>query len=106
METICLIKKEFDDLPEYSTSNPTGTTIGKVWKRKSYVFKIKGKGDKIFSCGYLPSNVELIEVEWFHCQYLKSKEPGYIDIKLKQILIVGTRNVDKVIQRFNERKII
>lgn len=27
-------KREFDGLLEYSTTMPTGTTIGKVWKRE------------------------------------------------------------------------
>ena len=30
-----LTQREFDCLPEYSTTVPTGTTIGKRWKRRS-----------------------------------------------------------------------
>jgi hypothetical protein len=32
-ETFTLTRKEFDDLLEYSCTLPTGTTIGKRWKR-------------------------------------------------------------------------
>jgi hypothetical protein len=32
-EDVTLTRAEFDALPEYSTSIPTGTTIGKRWKR-------------------------------------------------------------------------
>lgn len=33
---ICMTQQEFDDLPEYSATLPTGTTPGKRWKRKIY----------------------------------------------------------------------
>jgi len=32
METVILSKEEFDDMPEYSCTLPSGTTLGKVWK--------------------------------------------------------------------------
>ena len=32
--TVRLTRREFDELPEYSASVPTGTTIGKRWKRR------------------------------------------------------------------------
>jgi len=33
-DTYVLTREEFDALPEYSCSIPTGTTIGKEWKRR------------------------------------------------------------------------
>lgn len=33
--TYVLTQKEFDALPEYSCSIPTGQSIGKEWKRKN-----------------------------------------------------------------------
>lgn len=33
MGTVALSRPEFDELPEYSCTLPTGTTIGKRWKR-------------------------------------------------------------------------
>lgn len=35
--TLSLTQRELDALPEYSTSLPTGTTIGKMWKRNLLV---------------------------------------------------------------------
>lgn len=35
MNTVPLTKQEFDALPDYSCSLPTGTTIGKQWKRRN-----------------------------------------------------------------------
>lgn len=33
-KTALVTPKQFEQLKEYSTSVPTGTTIGKVWKRR------------------------------------------------------------------------
>lgn len=32
-DTAIVSRRDFDRLPEYSTSNPTGVYVGKVWKR-------------------------------------------------------------------------
>jgi hypothetical protein len=63
METIGLSRKEFDALPEYSFSNPTGTIIGKRWKRRS-------------------------EDRWFFCEYTRSNDPEYVLVKIKAIIIL------------------
>ncbi len=34
LPTITLSQSQFEELPEYSMSYPTGTTYGKKWKRK------------------------------------------------------------------------
>lgn len=34
MDCITITQREFDELPEYSCTIPTGTTIGKKWKRR------------------------------------------------------------------------
>jgi len=64
METIGLSRKEFDALPEYSLSNPTGVIIGKQWKRKS-------------------------EDKWFLCEYVHAPGDRYHAlIKIKSIIIL------------------
>jgi hypothetical protein len=63
MDITLLTQKEFDALPEYSRSNPTGTTVGKKWKRK-------------------------VKDSWYLCEYIPCDEIGYIDILLKLIAIV------------------
>ena len=101
MKDIYLTQKEFDDLLEYSTSQPTGVILGKVWKSKSYIFK-SPKG-KIYNAGWLPPDVELMEVRWYHCQYVKSAKEGYMDTKMRDLEVVGELEIDKTIQKFKDR---
>lgn len=103
MDIIHLTQKKFDDLPEYSISQPTGVVVGKTWKRRNYVFKAK---NRTYNAGYLPPGVELIEERWFHCQYVESEKPGYVDTETKRIKIIGAMEIDKIIARFNERTAI
>jgi len=43
MNTVSLTKSEFEKLPDYSCSLPTGATIGKQWKRRNdYYDESKG----------------------------------------------------------------
>jgi hypothetical protein len=57
---IWLTQREVDDLPEYSSSYPTGTTIGKRWKR------------------------QLNDGTWLICEYVKHQtDPN-------SVLIIGT----------------
>jgi len=39
METVYLTKRELDGLAEYSCTVPTGTTIGKRWKRNDNAYR-------------------------------------------------------------------
>ena len=61
-EVELMSQAEFDELLEYSTSLPTGTTIGKRWKRK-------------------------MKDGWFLGEYVPGGEPGHINIKWKRIRI-------------------
>lgn len=60
---IALTQEAFNKLMEYSTTNPTGTTIGKQWKRH------KG-GD-----------------EWLMCEYIPHSDPNLVGISYKKIVI-------------------
>ncbi|MBW8001732.1 MAG: hypothetical protein FVQ80_06880 [Planctomycetes bacterium] len=97
---VYLTKEEFDDLLEYSMSVPTGTTIGKKWKRHVYSFEAHGQK---FSAYYVPKNCTLISDTWLLGTYAKSKKPGYVDITWKDIEVVGELEIDKVIRRFEDR---
>ena len=101
METIYLTQKEFDDLLEYSISQPTGVILGKVWKSRNYIFK-SPKG-KIYNAGWLPPDAELIEERWYHCRYVKSAKEGYMDTEMRQIVIAGELEIDKTIKKFEDR---
>lgn len=101
MKTKLVTQKEFDTLLEYSTSIPTGVTIGKTWKRHNYVFKVNGK---TFNGGWLPGNAKLVEERWFHCEYVPSVEKGHAEVKLRPLEIVGDLEIDKMIHAFMQRR--
>ena len=68
IETVHLTQKQFDNLLEYSLTNPTGVTIGKQWKRR--------RGDN-----------------WYLCEYVKSEQEGYADVVTRLIVIPSTFNI-------------
>ena len=68
IETVHLTQKQFDNLLEYSLTNPTGVTIGKQWKRLS-------RGN------------------WYLCEYVPSEQGGYADVATKLIAIPSTFNI-------------
>ena len=71
-KTITLTKKQFDDLLEYSTSIPTGTTIGKQWKRQLWDWEFSRPSGKW----------QLVEYTWH-------KDPNLVGMKYKNINIVS-----------------
>lgn len=56
-------RKVFESLLEYSTSNPTGTFVGKVWKRDLNVFRKNGP-----------------DPDWRICEYVDHPDPKLIGI--------------------------
>lgn len=70
-ELIKLRRAEFDALLEYSCTLPTGTTVGKRWKRRvPYQY---GPGDKL---------------EWFLGEYVEDPDPTKVGILWKRIQVV------------------
>ena len=67
---VMLTRREFDALPEYSCSLPTGTTVGKRWKRRC-PYRIQTD----------PPN------EWYLGEYVESYLPGQIGIEWTKILL-------------------
>jgi hypothetical protein len=72
--TIELSKAEFDSLLEYSSTLPTGTTIGKKWKKRSPAFD-DGK-----------------PADWYLGEYVEEKDEsyrkkGYVGIIWKKIVV-------------------
>ena len=70
--SVRLTRREFDKLPEYSCSIPTGTTIGKRWKRSD-----------TFTLGR-PRDRELV---WHMGEYIDHPDPELIGIRWKRIEI-------------------
>lgn len=66
-ETITLTQREFDELLEYSASLPTGTTVGKRWKRQ--VFSGPHAGD------------------WRMGEYVEDPDPDMVGVKWRTITI-------------------
>lgn len=60
LPVIEMTQSEVDALLEYSTTLPTGKTIGKRWKRRLYV------GSKAGS--------------WVLCEYIEDPDPTYVGI--------------------------
>lgn len=58
-------KAAFDSLPEYNTTLPTGTRVGKTWKRR------------------VPSSGEIHT--WMIGEYVKSAKVGFVDIDWRWI---------------------
>lgn len=80
METVRLTSKEVFALSTYSASNPTGTIVGKKWKRE---WKDK----------------------WYLCEYVEIDQPGLIGIttKLIQITEPTDKEVIEIVEEHNDK---
>lgn len=70
-KTVFLTRKEFDELPEYSCSIPTGTTIGKKWKMSNH-----------YMSGYVHGKTEEM---WWLREYVDIGDPKNVGITSKRI---------------------
>jgi len=69
MDTVYLTQAQFDALPEYSCTDPTGTTIGKQWKMgRPYIVP---------------------RTAWYLREYVADENPKMVTIISKRILIEG-----------------
>lgn len=71
MATIVLTPREFETLPEYSCSLPTGTTVGKQWRRREPYQTGPG-----------------VEHTWWRGQYVEHPDPGKVGIEWDEIIMV------------------
>lgn len=62
-----MYKQDFDQLADYSLSQPSGVYVGKMWKASYYNDNVKA---------------------WYLCWYGSHPEPGYCSNNYRQILIV------------------
>lgn len=64
-----LTTDEFEALLEYSTTLPTGTTVGKSWKRRMIIGPFRGA--------------------WWACEYVEHEDPRLIGIDTYTIYVNG-----------------
>lgn len=71
LEWVTLTQGQFESLLEYSTTIPTGKTIGKQWRRQLYYGEHRG--------------------EWVRCEYVPDKEDPeqYVGMEWKRIKVEG-----------------
>ena len=80
-----LTQKQFDNLYEYSGSVPTGTTIGKRWKRNRNAYRIlRVRRHFIFWKKKIPW-----EPDWYLGEYeeMSPPDPKNVNIKWRKIII-------------------
>lgn len=72
-------RADLDALPDYSMSIPTGTTIGKRWKRDNNVTRLLN--------GALPDRERGLN-DWWMGEYQPHEDPRYVNIMWLKILVV------------------
>ena len=80
VELVELTRREFDELPEYSCTLPTGTTIGKKWKcnRNAY----RGRDTAISDA---EEKITGIPINWWMGTYVDHPDPKLVGIKWQKI---------------------
>jgi len=69
--TVEMTQAEFDALSDYSASLPTGTTVGKRWKRRN-VYQDESKGWRLGE--YVEhDNPELVGIRWRNIQIVEAQ---------------------------------
>ena len=62
--------EEFNQLLEYSTSIPTGTTVGKRWKRDNNWHRKNGP-----------------DADWWLMEYVEDPDPKFVGIQASRIIV-------------------
>lgn len=85
-EFAVMTRETFQKLPEYSCSLPTGTAIGKRWRRLKRWLEplepVPGQGQ-----------VVVTRESWVLGEYVECEEAGYVGIKWRKILLVSQEEV-------------
>lgn len=71
-------REEFDALPEYSCTVPTGTAIGKKWKRHTPYRRPDSCIRPTHNCGH-----------WFMGEYVRDPDPEMVGIHWTMLIITG-----------------
>jgi hypothetical protein len=90
-KTALMTEKELEALPEYSLSLPTGTTIGKRWKRQKY----RSTGIPVNDFGYDKQGYFVMEKDgWLMGEYAEDNTPpdrlhpnGWVRIIWRNVIV-------------------
>lgn len=76
--TLFLYPWELDSMPEYSTTLPTGTTVGKVWRADKNV-NVRGASPEWVVAMYIPDeDPKMVGIVWFNVELRQGPHPrGY-----------------------------
>jgi hypothetical protein len=86
-KTALMTKKELEALPEYSSSIPTGTTIGKRWKRQTY--KKSDPPIPVDVYGYDKDGFfKMVPDWWLMGEYATADDPKYVKIIWRNVICV------------------
>lgn len=80
--TVTLTRAALDALPEYSCSLPTGTTIGKRWKRDANAYRPPVVTDV---CGL--RFVFPWPAEWWMGEYREAADPAMVLIRWSRVVV-------------------
>lgn len=79
-EVVELTRQEFDALPEYSCSLPSGTTIGKRWKCNKDAYR--GRHSVISAA---EERITGVPENWWVGTYVEDPDPNLVGIKWQKI---------------------
>lgn len=84
---LCIGQGELTELYEYSTSIPTGTTIGKRWRRNLNAY-VRPQVTHLHFFDSVPVR-EVLPPLWVIGEYVACDEPGMVGIKWFRTELVG-----------------
>lgn len=87
METLQLTQAEFDALPEYSESLPTGTTIGKRWKRECRDGWVVGE----YTSKEPKDRGDVVRIQWYLPEIVDGPAPQYKPIPVDVGRLIASR---------------
>lgn len=95
-DQVYLTQQQFDRLPEYSCSLPTGTTIGKQWKANKTAFYCGRCKQSNWHCKCEQGMLKLPD-DWFQGEYVPHPDENKTGIVWKRIVIMKpTQNTQSI----------
>lgn len=88
-DVVHLTAAELDRLLEYSASLPTGTTIGKRWRRNVNAYRCATCDEHTFGHGRGECRVfAALPPEWWIGEYVEDPDPKFVGIRWTRVRVV------------------